>query len=135
MAPSQLAQLKSALAGAGLNRQSKKGGSKQTGKAGLTNKDREKKQNKLNAIKETLNKFDVRETKVKNPVVGRVKDVKGLSGTPSQSRQRGLEMVSPRIPCLMQHDIETLKSIRLDRDGRLYSQNYNSEDQVILVPS
>lgn len=73
--------------------QGKKGGNKTKGKAGLTNKDREKKQNKLDEIKRSLNTFDVRETKVKNPVVGKGQDVKGVSGRPSQSRQRGLEMV------------------------------------------
>jgi len=97
MAPSQLSQLKSALSTAGLSRQSngkKSGGNKSSSKAGLTNKDREKKQRKLDDIKQSLNKFDVRETKVKNHVVGRGQDVKGTSGTPSQSRQKGLEMVS-----------------------------------------
>jgi nucleolar protein 14 len=81
MAPSQLSQLKSALSTAGLSRQSngkKSGGNKSSSKAGLTNKDREKKQRKLDDIKQSLNKFDV----------------KGTSGTPSQSRQKGLEMVS-----------------------------------------
>jgi hypothetical protein len=48
----------------------------------------------LDDIKSSLNKFDVRETKVKNAVVGRGGDLKGVKGTPSQSRQRGLEMVS-----------------------------------------
>ena len=104
MAPSQLSQLKSALSTAGLSRTNsgggKKGGAnKSQGKAGLTNKDREKKQRKLDDIKQSLNKFDVRETKVKNHVVGRGQDVKGTSGTPSQSRQKGLEMVSPGRVC------------------------------------
>jgi nucleolar protein 14 len=96
MAPSQLSQLKSALQGAGLSRQSQGKKGKKNSKAGLTNKDREKKQQKLDEIRSNLNKFDVREQKTKNPVVGHgVKKVaKGVVGTPSLSRQRGLEMVS-----------------------------------------
>ncbi|KAJ9120818.1 hypothetical protein QFC22_002752 [Naganishia vaughanmartiniae] len=94
MAPSQLSQLKSALQGAGLSRQSQGKKGKKNSKAGLTNKDREKKQQKLDEIRSNLNKFDVREQKTKNPVVGHgVKKVaKGVVGTPSLSRQRGLEM-------------------------------------------
>ena len=62
----------------------------------MTNKDREKKQQKLDEIRSSLNKFDVREQKTKNPVVGpsAKKAVKGVVGTPSLSRQKGLEMVS-----------------------------------------
>jgi hypothetical protein len=99
MAPSQLSQLKSALQGAGLSRQSQGKKGKKNGKAGLTNKDREKKQQKLEEIKSSLNKFDVREQKTKNPVVGpsAKKAVKGVVGTPSLSRQKGLEMVCQHV--------------------------------------
>lgn len=99
MAPSQLSQLRNALSSAGLSRnspsQASKSKSKGKGKAGFTTTDREKKEARLNAIKVSLNKFDVREEKVKNPVVGPgVRKVKGVVGTPSQSRSRGLELVS-----------------------------------------
>lgn len=95
MAPSQLAQLKSALSTAGLNRNSQpKSKSKSNNKAGLTNKDREKKEKRLEDIRASLNKFDVREAKVKNPVFGKGPKNKGVTGTPSQSRSRGLEIVS-----------------------------------------
>lgn len=94
MAPSQLSQLKSALSSAGLARSSqssKKGKSK--GKAGSTVKDREKKQAKLDAIRESLNKFDVRENKTKHEILQANKKVaKGTVGAPSQSRQRAMDI-------------------------------------------
>lgn len=94
MAPSQLAQLKSALSTAGLARSSQsKNKSKRAGKAGLTQKDRDKKQNKLDQIRDQLNKFDVRETKVKHEILhANKKAAKGVVGTPSQSRQKAMDM-------------------------------------------
>jgi nucleolar protein 14 len=111
MAPSQLSQLKSALQGAGLSRQSQGKKGKKNSKAGLTNKDREKKQQKLDEIKSNLNKFDVREQKTKNPVVGpsAKKAIKGVVGTPSLSRQKGLEMVSSSVQ-VSQSSIDALPS-------------------------
>lgn len=132
MAPSQLAQLKAALNTSGLSRQSK---SKKTqnakGRAGLTAKDREKKQKKLEQIKETLNRFDVREEKVKNPVVGKVQKSKTGGGLPSQSRQKGLEMVSST---WMHSGYRKLTIYCCDRDERLYSQSCSLEELVTLGP-
>ncbi|WVQ98733.1 hypothetical protein IAU59_005864 [Kwoniella sp. CBS 9459] len=90
MAPSQLAQLKSALSSAGLNKKNfskkekkafKKGGARET--------DRAKKLDKLEEIRRHLNKFDERETKLKHDVGGR--NLKGTVGRPSASKQAGLE--------------------------------------------
>lgn len=93
MAPSQLAQLKSALSSAGLARSSQSKKSKSKGKAGSTVKDREKKQAKLDAIRQSLNKFDVRENKTKHEILQANKKVaKGTTGAPSQSRQRAMDL-------------------------------------------
>lgn len=65
MAGSQLTQLKSALSSAGLNRKSaSKNDKKQWKKGGARETDRAKTFNKLEDIRKSLNKFDVRETKV-----------------------------------------------------------------------
>jgi nucleolar protein 14 len=65
MAGSQLTQLKSALSSAGLNRKSaSKNDKKQWKKGGARETDRAKTFSKLEDIRKSLNKFDVRETKV-----------------------------------------------------------------------
>lgn len=92
MAPSQLAQLKAALSSAGLNRKSvskktKKGGKK----GGAQEVDRAKKAAKLDEIRAKFNKFDERETKIKHNVGGR--NLKGVTGKPTASRQAGIEQV------------------------------------------
>ncbi len=96
MAPSQLAQLKSALSTSGLARTSTSEKAKGKGKAGQTAKDREAKAARLGAIHTGLNRFDVRENKVKFDVGGKgnVKAGKGVSGRPAESRSKGLEQVS-----------------------------------------
>ena len=67
MAGSQLAQLNAALSSAGLNRAStSKKEKKVFKKAGAREVDRAKKLDRLDEIRKSLNKFDVRETKV-NP--------------------------------------------------------------------
>ncbi|ORX39879.1 nucleolar protein 14 [Kockovaella imperatae] len=90
MPASQLTQLKSALSTAGLNRKStskkdkkafKKGGSRET--------DRAKTLARLESIQKSLNKFDELETRSKYDVGGR--NIKGVTGRPSASKQAGLE--------------------------------------------
>ncbi|OCF35452.1 nucleolar protein 14 [Kwoniella heveanensis BCC8398] len=90
MAPSQLAQLKSALSSAGLNKKNfSKKEKKAFKKGGAREIDRAKKLDKLEEIRRNLNKFDERETKLKHDVGGR--NLKGTVGRPSASKQAGLE--------------------------------------------
>ncbi|WWC61126.1 uncharacterized protein I303_103705 [Kwoniella dejecticola CBS 10117] len=90
MAPSQLSQLKAALSSAGLNNKSySKKEKKAYKKGGAREIDRAKKTDRLEEIRRSLNKFDERETKVKHDVGGR--NLKGVTGRPSSSKQAGLE--------------------------------------------
>lgn len=91
---SQLTQLKSALTQAGLNRQPPVGKSdkKKRSQAGAREAlDKVKRAQKLEAIKQRLNPFDVKVTKLKHDVGGR--KLKGVTGRPQQSKQAGLEQV------------------------------------------
>lgn len=85
---SQLSQLKSALAHAGVtgNQQGKK-----RKRTVSVEKDKEKKAAKLDEIHRKLNPFDVKVTKLKHDVGGR--KLKGIVGKPAQARQAGLEQV------------------------------------------
>ncbi|EIW69706.1 hypothetical protein TREMEDRAFT_20830, partial [Tremella mesenterica DSM 1558] len=87
---SQLSQLKSALSTAGLNSNSRSKKDKKAGKkSGVRDADRSKTFERLEEIRRGLNKFDVRETKLKHDVGGR--NLKGVVGRPSASKQAGLE--------------------------------------------
>ncbi|KAF9462063.1 nucleolar protein 14 [Collybia nuda] len=83
---SQLSQLKSALAHAGItgNQQGKK-----RKRTISVDKDKEKKAAKLDEIHRKLNPFDVKVTKLKHDVGGR--KIKGVVGKPAQAKQAGLE--------------------------------------------
>lgn len=85
---SQLSQLKSALAHAGVtgNQQGKK-----RKRTVSVEKDKEKKAAKLDEIHRKLNPFDVKVTKLKHDVGGR--KLKGIVGKPAQAKQAGLEQV------------------------------------------
>lgn len=87
---SQLTQLKSALAQAGLNRQPNP--SKKRKRATVSREtDKDKKAQKLQEIYKKLNPFDIKVTKLKHDVGGR--KVKGAVGRPQESRQAGIEQV------------------------------------------
>jgi nucleolar protein 14 len=85
---SQLSQLKSALSQAGVTGPPN---SKKRKRAAPTEKDKEKKAAKLDAIQKRLNPFDVKVTKLKHDVGGR--RLKGITGRPAQSKQAGIEQV------------------------------------------
>lgn len=102
MAPSQLAQLKAALNTAGLSREThSKKDKKAYKKGGARETDRAKKLEKLEEIRKNLNKFDERETRVKHDVGGR--NLKGVVGKPSASKQAGLEQVCSSCPLASNH--------------------------------
>lgn len=92
---SQLKQLKSALAQAGLSRKSKPGqdNKKQKKKQAAARDalDKDKRAAKLAEIQRKLNPFDVKVTKLKHDVGGR--KLKGVVGRPGVSRQAGLDQV------------------------------------------
>jgi hypothetical protein len=94
---SQLSQLKSAVAQAGLSRQSQPSKKRKRTPAGETDKD--KRANKLKEIHEKLNPFDVKITKLKHDVGGR--KLKGVTGKPSKTKQAGLEQVRTAHPRLL----------------------------------
>ncbi|KAL5508166.1 NOP14 [Sanghuangporus vaninii] len=85
---SQLTQLKSALAQAGLNRQPHSSKKRKHG-AVSRETDKNKKAQKLHEINQKLNPFDVKVTKLKHDVGGR--KIKGASGKPQTSKQAGIE--------------------------------------------
>jgi nucleolar protein 14 len=85
---SQLSQLKSALSQAGVTGHQQNGKKR---KRGAQEKDRDKKEAKLNEIHQKLNPFDVKVTKLKHDVGGR--RLKGITGRPAQSKQAGIEQV------------------------------------------
>ncbi|KAL5487963.1 NOP14 [Sanghuangporus weigelae] len=85
---SQLTQLKSALAQAGLNRQPHPSKKRKHG-AVSRETDKDKKAQKLHEINQRLNPFDVKVTKLKHDVGGR--KIKGATGKPQASKQVGIE--------------------------------------------
>jgi nucleolar protein 14 len=87
---SQLLQLKTALAHAGITGQSQNKGVKRK-RSGSHEQDKDKKAAKLNEIHQKLNPFDVKVTKLKHDVGGR--KIKGITGRPAQSKQAGMEQV------------------------------------------
>jgi nucleolar protein 14 len=100
---SQLTQLKSALSSAGLSRKSQPGTSSSSSASGKKKRKRTtaaardpalekaQKAKKLEEIRQRLNPFDVKVTKLKHDVGGR--KVKGVVGRPSARKQEGLEKV------------------------------------------
>ncbi|WWC90039.1 uncharacterized protein L201_004969 [Kwoniella dendrophila CBS 6074] len=123
MAPSQLSQLKAALSSAGLNNKNyskkekkayKKGGARET--------DRAKKLDKLEEIRRNLNKFDERETKVKHDVGGR--NLKGVTGRPSASKQAGLEQ--RRKSLLPEHQLK-------DHTGTFRDRRFGENDPTLSI--
>ncbi|WVQ71682.1 hypothetical protein IAR50_001223 [Cryptococcus sp. DSM 104548] len=123
MAPSQLAQLKSALSSAGLNRQShSKKDKKAFKKGGARETDRQKKIDKLDEIRRSLNKFDERETKVKHDVGGR--NLKGVTGRPSSSKQAGLEQ--RRKTLLPEHQLK-------DHRGTFHDRRFGENDPSMSI--
>ncbi|TYJ55430.1 hypothetical protein B9479_003933 [Cryptococcus floricola] len=123
MAPSQLAQLKSALSSAGLNRQShSKKDKKAFKKGGARETDRQKKIDKLDEIRRNLNKFDERETKVKHDVGGR--NLKGVTGRPSSSKQAGLEQ--RRKTLLPEHQLK-------DHRGTFHDRRFGENDPSMSI--
>jgi len=89
---SQLLQLKTALSQAGITGNSSSSKKRRRASAPL---EKEKKAARLEEIHRRLNSFDVKVTKTKHDVGGR--KVKGISGTPAQSKQAGIEQVSQYI--------------------------------------
>ncbi|WRT67141.1 uncharacterized protein IL334_004107 [Kwoniella shivajii] len=123
MAPSQLSQLKAALSSAGLNKKNhskkekkayKKGGARET--------DRAKKLDKLEEIRRNLNKFDERETKVKHDVGGR--NLKGVVGRPSASKQAGLEQRKKSL--LPEHQLR-------DHTGTFRDRRFGENDPSLSI--
>jgi nucleolar protein 14 len=93
MPASQLSQLKAAITNSGLNKKNISKKDKQAFKKGGSREvDRQKTLAKLEDIRKGLNKFDERETKLKHDVGGR--NLKGVTGKPSASKQAGLDQVS-----------------------------------------
>jgi nucleolar protein 14 len=95
MGGSQLKQLKAAISSSGINQKpsnskKRKRGAHSEGDAVLEH--REKRTEKLKAIHEKFNPFDIKVEKLKHDVGGR--KVKGVMGKPSLSKQAGLEQVS-----------------------------------------
>lgn len=90
---SQLSQLKAALNKAGVTGPNNGNNNKKRKRtAAPLEKDKEKKAAKLEEIRQRLNPFDVKVTKLKHDVGGR--RLKGISGKPAQSKQAGIEQVS-----------------------------------------
>nr|ODN95149.1 nucleolar protein 14 [Cryptococcus depauperatus CBS 7855] len=128
MAPSQLSQLKSALSNAGISRKTyskkekkayKKGGARET--------DRQKKFDKLEEIRKSLNKFDERETKVKHDAGGR--NLKGVVGRPSASRQAGLEQRKKSL--LLEHQLKDHRGTFRDRRFGENDPSLSLEDRML----
>ncbi|KAI0787126.1 Nop14-like family-domain-containing protein [Irpex lacteus] len=85
---SQLSQLKSALAQAGVSKQNQNNGKKRK-RSVLDEKEKERKAAKLRDIQQKMNPFDVKVTKLKHDVGGR--KIAGTMGKPAQSKQAGIE--------------------------------------------
>lgn len=86
---SQLSQLKSALAQAGISKASQHG--KKRKRSGSVDQDKIKKAAKLQEIHQKLNPFDVKVTKLKHDIGGR--KIKGTKGQPAHSKQAGIQQV------------------------------------------
>ena len=86
---SQLTQLKSALHQAGLTQQPQAG--KKRKRAAPTEREKERRAERLKDIQQRLNPFDVKVTKLKHDVGGR--KIVGVVGRPAQSKQAGIERV------------------------------------------
>ncbi|KAF9006737.1 nucleolar protein 14 [Cyathus striatus] len=84
---SQLTQLKTALSQAGVTNQKSNG--KKRKRTAPGEKDKEQHAAKLEEIRQRLNPFDVKVTKLKHNVGGR--KLKGVTGKPAQSKQAGIE--------------------------------------------
>lgn len=92
MPPSQLKRLKASLHAAGvIGNQKSKNNKKKNGKVGSDA--RVDKHAKLQSIREEFNPFEIKTTRVKYDVAGRVK-IKGSQGRPGVSKQIGEEAVS-----------------------------------------
>lgn len=87
---SQLSQLKSALAQAGVSKQNQSNVKKRK-RSVLDEKEKERKAAKLRDIQQKMNPFDVKVTKLKHDVGGR--KIAGTMGKPAQSKQAGIERV------------------------------------------
>nr|XP_019002599.1 nucleolar protein 14 [Kwoniella mangroviensis CBS 8507]OCF66060.1 nucleolar protein 14 [Kwoniella mangroviensis CBS 8507] len=123
MAPSQLSQLKSALNSAGLNKKNfSKKDKKAYKKGGARETDRAKKLDKLEEIRKSLNKFDERETKVKHDVGGR--NLKGVTGRPSASKQAGLEQRKKSL--LPEHQLR-------DHTGTFRDRRFGENDPTLSL--
>ena len=90
---SQLTQLKSALAKAGVTGNQQHG--KKRKRSGALVKDRDKKARDLHEIHQRLNPFDVKVTRLKHDVGGR--KLKGVVGRPAQSNLAGIEQVRRKL--------------------------------------
>ncbi|KAH8834361.1 nucleolar protein 14 [Flagelloscypha sp. PMI_526] len=85
---SQLSQLKTALTKAGVSGPPESRKRKRSSVS--TSKDKDRQAAQLEAIHSRFNAFDVKETKLKHNVLGKGK-IKGQKGTPSKSKQSGLD--------------------------------------------
>jgi len=90
---SQLSQLRSALAQAGVTKTSQNG--KKRKRSGSIDQDKIKKAAKLQEIHQKLNPFDVKVTRLKHDVGGR--KIRGTKGQPAQSKQAGIQQVRHHI--------------------------------------
>ncbi|AFR93321.2 nucleolar protein 14 [Cryptococcus neoformans C23] len=128
MAPSQLAQLKAALNTAGLSRKThSKKDKKAYKKGGARETDRAKKLEKLEEIRKNLNKFDERETRVKHDVGGR--NLKGVVGKPSASKQAGLEQRKKTL--LPEHQLRDHRGTFRDRRFGENDPSMSIEDRML----
>lgn len=120
---SQLKQLKSALDQAGLSHQPQAG--KKRKRAAPTERDKERKAERLKQIQQKLNPFDVKVTKLKHDVGGR--KIIGTTGRPAQSKQAGIEQV--RIHVLLLIGLRQLRRTM----HRLYLQITEEENSAQRV--
>ncbi|KAI0650474.1 Nop14-like protein [Trametes meyenii] len=115
---SQLKQLKSALDQAGLTHQPQTG--KKRKRAAPTERDKEKKAERLREIQQKLNPFDVKVTKLKHDVGGR--KIIGTTGRPAQSKQAGIEQ---RKKTLLKEYEEK------DRSGGIVDRRFGENDPTM----
>lgn len=106
---SQLSQLKSAVSQAGPSRQP------QSGRKRRYTQNEEKDNAKRTArLREVLNQFDVKVTKLKHDVGGR--KLRGVSGKPAQSKQAGIEAVS-RVHILVPSCLSTFLAVLAEENS------------------
>lgn len=117
---SQLSQLKTALAQAGLTGQNQSG--KKRKRSTPLEKDKEKKAAKLEEIKQRLNPFDTKVTKLKHDVGGR--RLKGITGKPAKSKQAGIEQ---RKKTLLKEYEEK------DRAGGIIDRRFGENDPTMSI--